>query len=234
MGYPFRTEILAALEAHQDVGYRDFQSKLIPSIDPSTMMGVRTPDLRKLAKQMARRPDVESFLSEVPHQLFEENQLHAFIVSGIRDYDEAIRQLERFLPAVDNWATCDQMSCKVLATQPGKTLEHVQSWLASDQVYTIRFGIGVLLQFFLGEHFDPLHLEWVTAIQHDDYYVNMMRAWYYAEALAKQEASTLAIIESEQLDLWTHNKAIQKAIESRRIPPDLKTHLRNLRRRKSR
>ena len=234
MGYPYRNEVLAYLQAHQDEGYRDFQSKLIPTINPQTMLGVRTPDLRKFAKQLARRDDVEAFLADVPHALFEENQLHAFILSGMRQYEECVAQLGRFLPCVDNWATCDQTSCKVLASQPDQTLELVQAWISSGHTYTVRFGIGVLLQFFLDERFDPQHLEWVAAIQHEDYYVNMMRAWYFAEALAKQESAALRVIEGNRLDRWTHNKAIQKARESRRITPELKSKLGGLRQKERR
>ena len=226
----WKREIDDYLEKHRDAPYGDFQSRLIPGIDPASITGVRTPELRKLAKQLAKRDDIAEFLEALPHARFEENQLHAFIVSMTRDYDQAVAQLDRFLPYVDNWATCDQTSCKVLAKRPGQTLAHVQRWMATGQTYTVRFAIGVMLQFFLDELFDSPQLEMVVRVESDEYYVNMMRAWYFAEALAKQEAAALTVIENNRLDTWTHNKAIQKAIESRRISPDLKAHLRLLRR----
>lgn len=232
------------LAEHADPQYRSFMAKLIPTVDPATIVGVRTPALRKMAKDLGRSPQARSFLQELPHATFEENQLHAFIISAERDYDCAIELCNRFLPHVDNWATCDQMSIPALAKRPDETLEHVESWLGSGRCYTIRFGIGVLMKYFLDERFSPTLARKVAESrmpraperpepESDAYYVNMMRAWYFAEALVKQEESTLPYLErtgaDAPLDEWTRRKAIQKALESRRVPADLKTHLRTLR-----
>ncbi len=223
-------EIAAYLAAHRDERYQAFQSKLIPSIDPTTMIGVRTPDLRKLAKNLRKRDDVDGFLTALPHRLFDENQVHAFIIGDERDYDTLVALIEAFLPYIDNWATCDQLSPRGLAQYPQRTLELTRKWLASQDTYTVRFGIGVLLQLFLDERFAPEHLHWVAAVRTDEYYINMMRAWYFAEALAKQPKAAIPYIEQGKLDTWTHNKAIQKARESRRVTPEMKEHLKSLKR----
>ena len=224
-------DIGAFLASHVDEGYRAFQAKLIPNIDAGAIVGARTPDLRKFAKELARRGDVGEFLAALPHGAFEENQLHSFVIAQERDFDKLVGEIERFLPFVDNWATCDQLSCRGLAANPDAALVRVRAWLESDHEYTVRFAIGVLLQLFLDERFRPEFFEWVVAVSRPEYYVNMMRAWYFAEALAKQPEAALPFIEKGHLDTWTHNKAIQKAIESRRITPEQKAHLRTLRRR---
>lgn len=218
------------LVALRDEGYRAFQAKLIPTVDSERIVGVRTPDLRKLAKRLAAREDVETFLESLPHRLFEENQLHAFIVSATKDYDAAMRRLEAFLPFVDNWATCDQMSVKVLAKRPNETLAAASRWMASGDTYAVRFGIGVLMEFFLGNGFEKGQMDAVIGLDPGEYYVDMMRAWYMAEALVRQPDAALAVIEGGRLDVWTHNKSIQKAIESRRVPAELKERLRARRR----
>ena len=210
-------DIAAFLASHADEGYRAFQAKLIPNIDAATIVGVRTPELRKFAKGLARREDAGEFLAALPHGAFEENQL--------------VGEIERFLPFADNWATCDQLSCRGLAANPDAALVKVRQWLESDHEYTVRFAIGVLLQLFLDERFRPEFFEWVVAVSRPEYYVNMVRAWYFAEALAKQPAAAERVIASGALDEWTHNKAIQKAIESRRIPFEQKGRLRALKRR---
>ena len=192
---------------------------------------MRTPALRSFAKQLAKRPDVEEFLTAVPHRTFEENQLHAFIISSRGSIDEMAVAIENFLPYVDNWATCDQMSPRKLGKDPARAQQLALKWMTSTHPYTVRYGIGVLMQLFLGEHFRLRQMQAVAQLRSEEYYVNMMRAWYFAEALAKQPASALPFIEKGQLDTWTHNKAIQKAIESRRITPEQKAHLRTLRRR---
>ena len=221
-------DIAAFLEATLDEGFRAFNAKLLPTVPSQAVVGVRTPALRKFAKQLSRREDAEEFLSDAPHRFFEENQLHAFIVSGRRNYGELVAGIEGFLPYVDNWATCDQMSPRGLAQRPEETLALVRKWLASSHPYTVRYGIGVLLQLFLDDLFRPEMLDWVANVASEEYYVNMMRAWYFAEALAKQPEAALPFIEQRRLDPWTHNKAIQKAIESRRISPDQKSYLRTL------
>ena len=230
MAADIHSEIAEFMAANRDEAYQAFQSKLIPSIDPRTMAGVRTPALRSFAKQLAKNPQLGMFLNDLPHLTFEENQLHAFVVGGIKDYDGYVAALGRFLPFVDNWATCDQLPVRKLAERPDRTLELVQRWLADGRTYVVRFGIGVLLQLFLDELFHPRQMGWVAAVESDEYYVKMMRAWYMAEALAKQPEAVLPLIEEQKLDPWTHNKAIQKARESRRVPDDLKERLATLRR----
>ena len=225
------TDIQTALFALRDPAYQAFQSKLIPTIDPQTEIGVRMPALRKLAREIAGTPVAEGFLQELPHRYYEENNLHGLLISAIPDYDGAVAALETFLPYVDNWATCDQLSCRGLAANPDAALVKVRQWLESDHEYTVRFAIGVLLQLFLDERFRPEFFEWVVAVSRPEYYVNMVRAWYFAEALAKQPAAAERVIASGALDEWTHNKAIQKAIESRRIPFEQKGRLRALKRR---
>lgn len=226
-----REDIEAFLTSHADEDYRVFQAKLIPNVDATTIVGVRTPDLRKLAKGLAGRKDAGEFLAALPHGTFEENQLHSFVIARERDFDRLVGAIENFLPFVDNWATCDQLSCRGLAADPTAALAKVRAWLESDHEYTVRFSIGVLMQLFLDERFRPEFFEWVVAVSRPEYYVNMMRAWYFAEALAKQPAAAERVIASGALDEWTHNKAIQKAIESRRIPFEQKGRLRALKRR---
>ena len=212
----------------QDKKYRDFQIKLIPTIDPETVVGVRTPDLRKMAKELLKRDDLADFLGELPHELFEENQLHAFMLSAMKDYDECIEGLQVFLPFIDNWATCDQLSPKVFKKHKEELLSHIKEWLKSDETYTLRFAIGMLMEHYLDDEFDMAYPETVSAVESEEYYVNMMRAWYFATALAKQYDAVLPYIENKRLDDWTHNKAIQKSVESYRITPEQKQYLKSL------
>ena len=223
-------EIREELYKLQDVKYRDFQMKLIPGIGQDTMIGVRTPDLRRLAKKMAGRADINEFMNDLPHKYFDENQLHAFIISGMKDYDQCMAALQAFLPYVDNWATCDQMSPKVFRKHRKELLEPVRRWIASTEPYTIRFGIGMLMEHYLDEDFDPAYPEMVAAIRSDEYYVKMMVAWYFATALAKQYDTVIPYIEHESLNVWTHNKTIQKAVESYRITKEQKEYLKTLKR----
>ena len=224
-------EIRKELFGLQDSKYRDFQSKLIPDIGPETMIGVRTPQLRKLAADLGKREDIGVFLDDLPHRYFDENQLHAFIISGIRDFGKCISEVERFLPYVDNWATCDQMSPKVFRKHRPELLEHIRVWIRSNRTYTVRFATGMLMEHFLEEDFEPEYPDMVSQIRSDEYYVNMMTAWYFATALAKQYDRILPYLQENRLDPWTHNKTIQKAVESYRITPEQKTYLRSLRRR---
>lgn len=227
-----------------DLEYRRFHARLVPTVDPATIAGVRTPALRAIAKGLAKREDKRAFFKALPHRLFDENQVHAFAIGLEKDYATAVKLYDAFLPYVDNWATCDQLPIKVLGKQPQATLAKVDEWLASDHCYTIRFGIGVLMGLFLGEWFEERFLAQVAgasmpgagegmAAEDDVYYVNMMRAWYFAEALAKQEAAALPYFEARGdealLDEWTRRKAIQKAIESRRVSLEMKDHLRRCR-----
>ena len=223
------TEIREALFQLRDEEYRAFQVKLIPNIAPDTMIGVRTPALRSLAKQLYRAGDCAAFLAELPHRCFDENQLHAFILSEMRDFETCIEETCRFLPYVDNWATCDQLSPKAFKKHRQQLPEYISVWLASGHTYTVRFAIGMLMAHFLDEDFDPEYLRTVSQVRSEEYYVRMMVAWYFATALAKQYDAALPYIEERRLDPWTHNKAIQKGVESNRIPDERKAYLKTLR-----
>ena len=212
----------------QDTKYRDFQQGLIPSVQQKEFIGIRTPALRKLAKELYKAGELEEFFSDLPHRYFDENQLHAFAISEIKDFDVCMKALEDFLPFVDNWATCDQMSPKVFKKNKKELFLHIKKWLGSDHTYTVRFAIGMLMQHFLDEDFDLSYPEMVAKIRSDEYYINMMIAWYFATALAKQYDSILPFIEEKRLSVWTHNKAIQKSVESYRITDEQKTYLRRL------
>jgi 3-methyladenine DNA glycosylase AlkD len=221
-------EIREELFKHRDIKYRDFQVKLIPGTDPDDMIGVRTPELRKLAKQYAKAEDIDEFLNDLPHKYFDENQLQAFIISGMKDYDLCMERLCDFLPYVDNWATCDQMSPKIFKKHKEELLKKIDEWIISDKTYTVRFAIGMLMEHFLDDDFDMKYPEMVAKVRSDEYYINMMIAWYFATALAKQYDSIIPYIEEKKLDDWTHNKAIQKSIESYRITSEQKEYLRSL------
>ena len=213
----------------QDKKYQELQSKIIPNIDSSTIIGVRTPEIKKLAKEVVKG-DYKPFLEELPHKYYDENQLHAFIISEIKDYDECIKYINKFLPYIDNWATCDTLIPKVFKKNPDKLIIEVKKWIKSKDTYTIRYGIGTLMRFYLNDEFKEDYLELVSKIKSNEYYVNMMIAWYYATALAKQYESTIKYIESNKLDTWVHNKTIQKAIESYRITDKQKDYLRKYKR----
>ena len=224
-------EIREKLSSLQDLKYRDMQVRIIPSVKPESIIGVRTPELRKMAKELAQSREIGVFLENLPHKFFEENQLHAFIVSGMKDYRECLGALNRFLPYVDNWATCDQMSPRVFKKHRPELMESIREWIDSAETYTIRFGIGMLMEHYLDEDYDPACPEMVAAVRSEEYYVNMMIAWYFATALAKQYEAVLPFITEHRLDTWTHNKAIQKAIESFRITPEQKEYLKSLKNR---
>lgn len=223
-----QTDLHNRLYDLQDKKYREMQIKIIPSIVPESVIGVRTPELRSLAKEILKAGDYRDFLEELPHKYFEENQLHAFIISGIKDLNDCMEGLEKFLPYVDNWATCDQMSPKIFRKHKKALLQHIEEWLRSDRTYTVRFGVGMLMEHFLDDDYDTRYPEMVAALRSDEYYVNMMIAWYFATALAKQYETVLPFIEKKKLDDWTHNKAIQKSVESRRIPEEHKNYLKSL------
>ncbi len=218
-------EIISELYKKQDIKYRDFQAKLIPDKTVDDMIGVRTPELRKYAKELVKRDDIGEFLSTLPHEFFDEYQLHAFIISGIKDFDKCMDEVNRFLPYVDNWATCDQLSPKVFKKNRPELLKQIKKWIKSKDTYTVRFGIGMLMQHFLDEDFDVKYPEMVVKLRSDEYYINMMIAWYFATALAKQYDTVIPFIEEKRLDKWTHNKAIQKSVESYRITPQQKEYL---------
>ena len=223
-------DIRKNLLSMQDEKYRSFQVKLFPTVDPETVIGVRTPELRSYAKTLLKEEGISTFLSDFPHKYFDENQLHAFIISEIKDYDRCIEEVNRFLPYVDNWATCDQMSPKVFKKHRLQLLDQIRIWLKSDKTYMIRFAIGMLMEHYLDDDVDIRYPDMVAAIRSDEYYVNMMIAWYFATALAKQYEAILPFIEDRKLDIWTHNKAIQKAVESYRISPEQKDYLKGLKR----
>lgn len=221
-------EIIKDFLENKDDKYADFNLKLMPGMAREKVIGVRTPILRKLAKKYKNHPDVESFLNELPHSYFEENQLHGFIISEYTDFDRCIQEVDKFLPHIDNWATCDQTSPKVFKKNTDKLKKHIYRWLESDKTYTIRFAIGMLMQHYLDEYFDEVYLEKVSGIVSDEYYVNMEIAWYMATALAKKWDATIVYLEEKKMGKWVHNKTIQKAIESYRITDDQKQYLRTL------
>ena len=213
----------------QDLKYKAFQAKLIPTVDPDTVIGVRLPAVHALAKDLLKREDVSDFLRAVPHAYYDENQLHAFVLNGLKDYDVCLSEIERFLPYVDNWAVCDSLAPKVFRKHRTELVGRIKGWLASGETYTVRFGIGVLMRFYLDEAFDPAYPAAVAAVRSDEYYVNMMIAWYFATALAKQYEAALPYLEDRRLDPWTHNKTIQKAVESYRVTDERKAYLKTLR-----
>lgn len=212
------------LFALQDQTYRAFNAKLLPTVDPNTIIGVRIPQLRALAKTSSREA-----LGPLPHDWYEENVLHAFCIESIKDYDECIGALEEFLPYVDNWAVCDCMRPKCFKKHKARLVERIRVWLQSDHVYTVRFAIEMLMVHYLDEEFSEIYPQWVSLVYSDNYYVNMMAAWYFATALAKQYCAVIGYLEQERLPVWVHNKTIQKAIESYRITEEQKNYLRTLR-----
>ena len=216
------------LKSLQDIRYRNFQAGLIPTVDNDKVIGVRTPEIRKLAKEMSKRDDADVFLNDLPHVYFDEDQLHAFMVSGIKDFDECVSEVENFLPYINNWATCDQMTPKVFGRHKEELLPHVRKWIDSGETYTVRFGVKMLMSYFLGDDFDMEYADLVAGIKSEEYYVNMMRAWYFATALAYNYDEVVPLIENKELDRWTHNKAIQKSVESYRITAEQKEYLKTL------
>jgi 3-methyladenine DNA glycosylase AlkD len=209
----------------QDKEYREFQSKLIPNISKDSIIGVRTPLLRQLSKKIIKENNYSDFLNDLPHKYFDENQIHAFIISEIKDYDECLFEFNKFLPYIDNWATCDQSSPKIFLKNSDKLINEIKRWIKSKDTYTIRFGIGMLMRIYLDDNFKPEYLKMVSNIKSDEYYVNMMIAWFFATALAKQYDSTIEYIKNYKLDKWVHNKIIQKSIESYRISKEKKEYL---------
>lgn len=225
------SEILSRLFALRDSGYRDFHSRLMPTVDPERIIGVRTPALRKLSREIYGSPEAEAFLQELPHYYYEENNLHGMLLEQRKDYTLCLEELNRFLPYVDNWATCDLISPKVFQKHLAELVNPVRDWLASEHTYTIRYGMEMLMRYYLEDGaFSPEYPAMVAAVHSEEYYVNMMIAWYFATALAKQYEAALPYLLENRLDLWTHNKTIQKAVESSRITAGQKAYLRSLRR----
>ena len=224
-----KIDITAQFFALQDITYADFQSKLLPTLPRETIIGVRTPDMRKMAKRICKTPAAKTFLQTLPHRYFDENQLHAFILCEEKDFQTCLAEIECFLPYVDNWATCDQLSPACFKKHIPELLPYIQKWVASKHTYTIRFSIGMLMRYFLDENFKPEYLQRVASIQSEEYYIRMMQAWFFATALAKQWDATLPFIEQNRLQPWTHSKTIQKAVESYRISPEQKELLKTFR-----
>jgi len=220
--------LIERLLALRDEKYAVFQRRLLPTVAPDTVIGVRTPDLRKLAREMRDTKDAERFLQALPHAYFEENQLHAFLINDIDAFDEALVQTAAFLPFIDNWATCDQLRPKAFAKDRDRLLPAIDCWMKDLRPYVIRFGIEMLMCHFMDAQFDRRYLARVAAIRSEEYYVNMMIAWYFATALTKQYDTVLPYIEEKRLEKWTHNKAIQKAVESLQISAERKAYLRTL------
>ena len=228
-----REEIVTELFRMRDQDYALMQAKIIPTVAADRIIGVRTPALRAFAKRLYKDRESDEFLSCVPHRYFDEDQLHAFMISLEKDFDRCIEKVDAFLPFIDNWATCDQLSPGVFKTAPEKLLPSIHTWIQSDQTYTVRFAIGMLMQHFLDERFDTKYADMIAEVRSEEYYIRMMIAWYFATALAKQYDLVLPYLEDRRLDDWTHNKAIQKGVESYRITDEQKAYLKTLKVRQS-
>lgn len=224
-----KSTVQAQLLAMQDLPYKAFQCKLMPTVEPKTVIGIRTPALRKFARAYGKTSEAAQFLRSLPHRYYEENNLHGLLIGQMQDFSQAVEALDAFLPYVDNWATCDLIRPKVFGTHPPALLPKLRQWIGSGQIYTVRFGLEMLMVYYLDEAFDPAYLELAASVRSEEYYVNMMIAWFFATALAKQYDATLPYLQERRLDPWTHNKTIQKAIESYRIQDAQKAYLRTLR-----
>lgn len=209
----------------QDINYREFHAKLMPTVDKEKIIGVRTPVLRKYADELWKDGTGREFIKILPHEYYEENNLHAFFIEKIKDYDESVSEIRRFLPFIDNWATCDMMKPKVLGKLPEKTMTEAIEWIKSGEIYTVRYGIGTLMNYFLDKNFTPDVLDIVASVKSEEYYVNMMISWFFATALAKQYDFALPYIAEHRLSEWCNNKTIQKAVESYRITDEQKVLL---------
>ena len=221
-------DILRRLFDVQDLKYRDFTASLIPNVDRERFIGVRLPELRALAKELRQEGDADEYLTALPHRYVEEDELHSILLSEVRDLDRLLSGLEAFLPHVDNWAVCDALRPKAFKKHPTELPARVDKWLASDYPYTVRFGVAVLMTYYLDDRFDRAGMEKVAALRSEEYYVNMMIAWYFATALAKQYDAAIVFLEENRLERWCHNKAIRKALESFRVTDAHKAYLRTL------
>ena len=222
------TDLQQQLFALQDKTYREFHSKLMPDTDKETVIGIRIPVLRKFAREFARRLEAREFLQQLPHQYYEENNLHMMLIIAEKDYEKCLAEVERFVPYIDNWATCDMPAPKCFAKHKQELLPKVEEWIASEETYTIRYGIDLLMALYLDEDFRPEYLKLAASVTSEEYYVKMVIAWYFATALAKQWDSTIPYIEQRRLSDWVHRKTIQKAVESYRITKEQKDYLRTL------
>ena len=225
---PTPEEIRATLFSLQDIPYRDFTAKLIPNVDPATIIGVRTPAFRKAAKEIFKAGEYDAFLRQLPHAYFEETNLHAYLVSQGKDFDAVVRGLDEILPYIDNWASCDSIRPPVFKKEKERLFPVCLRWMASDHPYTVRFGMEMLMSFFLDDAFTPAVNDAVAVVESEHYYVRMMQAWYFATALAKQWDATLPYLTERRLPPWVHNKTIQKARESYRITPEQKELLKQM------
>lgn len=222
--------MLSDLFAMQDLKYREFQSKLMPDIDTENVIGIRIPELRKYAKKFSKTTEAEVFLKSLPHKYYDENNLHAFVIETEKDFDKCIVLVDEFLPHVDNWATCDMMSPKIFEKNTDKLIPEIYRWLGNEHTYTVRYAIGLLMKYYLDENYRESYALAVAEISCEEYYINMMRAWYFATALAKRYDDILPFLTENRLDIWTHNKTIQKAVESYRISKEQKEFLKELKR----
>ncbi|WP_314014130.1 DNA alkylation repair protein [Leptotrichia wadei] len=225
-------EIQKELFSLQDKEYMKFLSKLTPNVSEDTIIGVRIPEIRKLAKKLVKNNEYEDFLKELPHKYYDENLLHGAIISENKDFENCIELLNSFLPFVDNWAVCDTISPKIFKKHKKELIEKIKEWSQSDKTYTCRFGVEMLMTHFLDEDFKKEYLEMVANIHSEEYYVKMVIAWFFATALTKQWDYAVIYLENNKLDVWVHNKTIQKARESLRILEDKKGYLKRLKRKK--
>ncbi len=223
-----KTQVRQRLFELQDTDYKVFHSKLMPTVDTDRIIGVRVPDLRKLSKELFRDGTGMQFIKNLPHKYYEEDNIHAFIVEQIKDFEICLAETEKFIPFIDNWATCDMFSPKVFSKHTDVIFEKSLEWIKSDNTYVVRYGIGMLMRYFLDERFNPDILRIVAAVKSEEYYINMMIAWFFATALAKQYDDTVVFLQENRLPLWVHNKTIQKAVESNRIANETKEYLRTL------
>ncbi len=230
MGTDINTDIRKGLFELRDTGYAEFQSKLVPNLPPDSIIGVRIPLLRKFAKECIKTGCHTAFMADIPHKYYDENMLHGLLISEMKDFDECIDALGIFLPYIDNWAVCDTLSPKVFKRHKDSLLPMIRKWSSSPSTYICRFGLEMLMTHFLDDDFKEEYLEIPARIRSEEYYVNMMIAWFFATALAKQWESSIAYIQDNLLDVWTHNKTIQKARESYRISTDQKSYLKTLKR----
>lgn len=225
------TDLQKRLFSFADDSYKQFHTKLMPTVNPENVIGIRTPVLRKFANEFYKSGECGEFLNTLPHKYYEENNLHAFLLEKITDYDELIDRLFEFLPYVDNWATCDMMKPKIFKKYTSRLICDIDKMISSNCVYEVRYGINCLMTYFLDSEFKTEYFDKVVNIKSDEYYINMMRAWYFATALSKQYECAVKVLENRQLDAWTHNKTIQKAVESYRVPPERKEYLKALKHR---
>lgn len=221
-------QIIDVLFQNQDIKFRDFQAPLFPNVDKESMIGIRTPELKKIARELSGSDLAKEFIKELPHKYYEENQLHSFLISLIKDYKECLKEVKVFLPYIDNWGTCDQLCPKIFNKHKDELIINIKEWLKSKHTYTVRFAIKMLMSFYLDEEFKNEYLDLVASVKSEEYYINMMIAWYFATALAKQYAYAIKYIKEKKLSTWVHNKTIQKAVESYRINDEQKIYLKSL------